>query len=106
MALPRERQTTIFDRMRTLARRAEGMDPRTPALHLFLVTLALSAFGLLIQASHAATVGSPEVLEGELSVLHKEREKNGGDASELRAQESALAVQVEDALDEAEEADE
>lgn len=62
-----ERQTTIFDWMEGFARRAEAHDPRAPALGLFLVTLALLGFGLLVQASHVATVGAPDVLAREVA---------------------------------------
>lgn len=48
-------QTTIFERLDTLARRAEVRDPRGPATTLFCIVLTLVTFGLLIQASHAAT---------------------------------------------------
>jgi cell division protein FtsW len=54
-----ERQTTIFERLDTLARHAGERDPRAPALALFLVVLALLGIGLLIQASHAATTRAP-----------------------------------------------
>ena len=61
-----EHQTTIFERLDSLARRAEVRDPRGPAVALFCVTLALAAFGLLVQASHAATTVSPEGFRAEL----------------------------------------
>lgn len=63
---PPERQITIFDRMERLTRRAERSDPRGPATTLCFITLALLGFGLLIQASHAATTASPEFLMDEL----------------------------------------
>ena len=66
LEMPREHQITIFDRMEKLARRAEESDPRGPATALCFITLALLGFGLLIQASHAATTGSPELLMDEL----------------------------------------
>jgi len=55
----REHQSTIFERLDALARRAEAHDPRGPATALFAVVLALSAFGLVVQASHAATTLAP-----------------------------------------------
>lgn len=59
-ALPRENQHTIFERMDTFARRAEAPDPSGPAAVLFCTVLALMGFGLLMQASHAATTLGPE----------------------------------------------
>jgi len=54
----RPRQTTIFERLDSLARQAGRRDPRDPAAAVFLVVLALMGLGLLIQASHAATTQS------------------------------------------------
>jgi cell division protein FtsW len=42
-----------------LTRRAGTRDPMGPATSLFLVVMALSGLGLLLQASHAATTRSP-----------------------------------------------
>lgn len=48
-------QLTITGFLDNLARRAEVRDPLRPATRLFLVVLALSGLGLLLQVSHAAT---------------------------------------------------
>lgn len=66
-AAQRERQTTIFEWMEGLARRAGSDDPTGPALGLFCATLALMALGLMIQAAHAASVSAPAELMRELS---------------------------------------
>jgi cell division protein FtsW len=63
---PREHQTTIFERLDQLARKAEMHDPATPAAAVFCIVLALSAIGLLIQASHAATTLEPAEFTGQL----------------------------------------
>ncbi len=62
----REHQTTIFERLDLLTRRAEVVDPRGPATALFCCVVALVTFGLLIQASHAATTVEPELFSGVL----------------------------------------
>ncbi len=51
-------QLTITGFLDNLARRAEVHDPLRPATRLFLVVLALSALGFLMQASHASTTRS------------------------------------------------
>ena len=51
-----ERQVTIFDRLDSLARRAESAHPVTPAIKLFCIVLAMMGLGLILQASHAATI--------------------------------------------------
>jgi len=56
VALPKEHQTTIFERLETLARCAETSDPTQPAVRLFCIVLGLMGLGLLLQASHAATI--------------------------------------------------
>lgn len=56
---PHENQHTIFERMDSLARRVEAPDPSGPASVLFMSVLALMGFGLLMQASHAATTLDP-----------------------------------------------
>ncbi|MFT7668769.1 MAG: cell division protein FtsW [Planctomycetota bacterium] len=61
-----EHQTTIFDRWDNLtkradnfvATRAEAQSPVQPAVKLFCIILAMMAMGLVLQASHAATVYS------------------------------------------------
>lgn len=63
----REHQTTIFERLDTLTRRAEVVDPRAPATALFCTVVALVTFGLLIQASHAATILEPDAFAKVLS---------------------------------------
>jgi cell division protein FtsW len=63
----REHQTTIFERLDTLARRAEVVDPRAPATALFCIVVALVTFGLLIQASHASTIMEPKTFFAQLS---------------------------------------
>ncbi|HUR27438.1 MAG TPA: FtsW/RodA/SpoVE family cell cycle protein [Planctomycetota bacterium] len=62
----REHQTTIFERLDSLTRRAEVVDPRGPATALFCCVVALVTFGLLIQASHAATIMEPSEFKGVL----------------------------------------
>lgn len=59
IAGPREHQTTIFERLDQLTRRAEVQDASRPAAALFCIVLALSSIGFLIQASHAATALQP-----------------------------------------------
>jgi cell division protein FtsW len=62
----RERQLTISGFLDNLARKAEVHDPLRPATRLFLVVLALSALGFLMQASHAATTRELSDFWGEL----------------------------------------
>jgi len=66
IAAPRETQHSILDRLENLARAAQVGDASRPALLLFGVVLALLAFGLVVQASHAATTSAPEVFWGVL----------------------------------------
>ncbi len=49
-----------------LARRAEVNDPAGPATRVMLCVLALSGFGLLIQAGHASTVLTPSEFDSNL----------------------------------------
>lgn len=56
---PGGEQLTIMGFLEDLARRAEVLDPLRPATRLFVVVLALSALGFLLQASFAATTRSP-----------------------------------------------
>src|SRR5690606_7595817 len=65
-ALPREHQTTLFERLDALARRATPADPSAPAVKLLCIVLALMALGLLLQATHAATISAPEAFVGEI----------------------------------------
>jgi cell division protein FtsW len=60
VAIPRERQHTLLDRLESLAQAARVPDASRPALGLFGVVLALLAIGLLVQASHAATTSPPD----------------------------------------------
>ena len=62
----RGEQLTIMGFLDNLARKAEVHDPLRPATRLFLVVLALSGLGFLMQASFAATTRSPEEFWGEL----------------------------------------
>jgi len=62
-----ERQTTIFDALDSWTRRAQAHDPIRPAIQLFCVVLALMGLGLLLQASHAATIYSdPSLFRAEV----------------------------------------
>lgn len=72
-ALPREHQTTLFERLDALARRATPADPTAPAVQLLCVVLALMALGLLLQATHAATISEPEVFAREIQQQAKFR---------------------------------
>ncbi|HTF90018.1 MAG TPA: FtsW/RodA/SpoVE family cell cycle protein [Planctomycetota bacterium] len=69
----REHQTTIFERLDSLTRRAEVVDPRAPATALFCCVVALVTFGLLIQASHASTILEPGFGEGKFSSVLTEQ---------------------------------
>lgn len=60
LALPRETQHSIFERLETFTRRFETPDPGKLAQRLFFVVLGLLAFGLIIQVNHAATTQSAE----------------------------------------------
>ena len=55
VAVPRERQLSLLERLDGLARSAELPDATRPAIAVFLVVLALLGFGLAMQASHAST---------------------------------------------------
>jgi len=59
-------QLTITGFLDNLARKAEVNDPMRPALRLFLVVLALSGLGFLMQASFAATTRTPAEFWGEV----------------------------------------
>lgn len=63
---PVEHQLTLFGRLDALARRAAPADPGGPAVKLLCVVLALMALGLVLQASHAATVTGPEGFAAEI----------------------------------------
>lgn len=51
-----EHQLSLFDRLGTFTLKAQTSDPRTPAVKLFCVVLAMMGLGLLLQAAHASTV--------------------------------------------------
>ncbi len=59
-------QLTIAGFLDNLARKAEVHDPLRPATRLFLVVLALSGLGFLVQASHASTTRDLAGFWGEL----------------------------------------
>lgn len=59
-------QLTIAGFLDNLARKAEVLDPMRPATRLFLVVLALSGLGFLVQASHASTTRGLESFAHEL----------------------------------------
>jgi cell division protein FtsW len=59
-------QLTITGFLDNLARKAEVHDPMRPATRLFVVVLALSLLGFLIQAAFVATTHTPEEFLGEL----------------------------------------
>ena len=61
-----EGQLTFTGFLDNLARKAEVQDPMRPATRLFLVVLALSGLGLLLQISHAATTRSVDGFVGEV----------------------------------------
>jgi cell division protein FtsW len=62
----REHQVTIFERLEDLTRRARRHDPVAPAIAVSCIVLALSALGLVMQASHAATTLEAAEFRGEL----------------------------------------
>ncbi len=72
-ALPRERQLTLFERLDALARRTAPADPSGPAVKLLCIVLALMALGLVLQASHAATISGPAHFAGEIQQQAKFR---------------------------------
>jgi cell division protein FtsW len=67
IAAPHEHQLTILERLDSLAKSAESLDPETPARALFFVVLALLGFGLVMQASHASTTMPAEEFWAALS---------------------------------------
>ncbi len=64
---PRPRQLTFSERLDSIARFAETHDPRGPATALFSIVLALMGIGLVVQASHAATIMAPEDFQAQLA---------------------------------------
>lgn len=67
MTVALERQVTIFDRLDDLARKAQAPHPGRPAVKLFCVVLAMMGLGLVLQASHAATIQGEEGFHQEIS---------------------------------------
>ena len=63
----REHQTTIFERIEALTLKARETDPSGPATAMFCVVLALSAIGMIVQTSHAATTLAPSDFYSALS---------------------------------------
>ncbi|MSR62558.1 MAG: hypothetical protein EXS08_08960 [Planctomycetes bacterium] len=59
-------QLTIMGFLDNLARKAEVHDPMRPATRLFVVVLALSLLGFLMQTSFAATTRTPAEFWGEV----------------------------------------
>ena len=51
-----EHQLTLFERLDEFTRRAEAPNPSRPAVKLFCLVLAIMGLGLILQASHAATI--------------------------------------------------
>ena len=63
---PGEQQTTIFDRLEIFPRLVEVHDPVRPAVKLLCAVLAMMGMGLLLQASHAATILPPKAFASEV----------------------------------------
>jgi len=59
-------QLTIMGFLDNLARRAEVHDPMRPATRLFVIVLALSAIGFLLQVGFAATTQAADAFWGEV----------------------------------------
>ena len=66
VGVAREHQTTIFERLREIHQKVERHDPVAPSVAIFCCVLALSALGMLVQASHAATTLAPAEFTSEL----------------------------------------
>lgn len=67
VAVSVERQSTLFDRLDDFARRAETTDPHRPAVKLFCIVLAMMGIGLVLQASHSATIQGEEAFHEEIT---------------------------------------
>jgi len=63
----RERQLTFVEYAHALTERARSLDPSGPATALACVVIALSAIGMVVQASHAATTLTQAQFYAELS---------------------------------------
>ncbi len=63
----RERQLTFVEYAQALTERARQLDPSGPATALLCIVLALSAIGMVVQASHAATTLSQAQFHAELT---------------------------------------
>ncbi len=63
----RERQHTLFEYAHALTERARQLDPAGPATALLGIVIALSAIGMVIQASHAATTLTAAQFSAELA---------------------------------------
>ncbi|MDP6538475.1 MAG: FtsW/RodA/SpoVE family cell cycle protein [Planctomycetota bacterium] len=63
---PGEHQVTLFERLDFIPRLVEVHDPVRPAVKLFCVVLAMMGMGLLLQASHAATILAPDAFASEV----------------------------------------
>lgn len=66
-AARRERQLTFVEYAQALTERARQLDPAGPATALLLVVVALSAIGMVVQASHAATTLTEAQFRAELA---------------------------------------
>ncbi len=62
-----EHQETIFDRLDQLTRKAEASHPGRPAVRLFCIVLAMMGLGLILQASHSATIQTGEEFHKEIT---------------------------------------
>ncbi len=63
----RERQLTFVEYAHSLTERARQLDPSGPATALLCIVLALSAIGMVVQTSHAATTLSEARFYAELT---------------------------------------
>lgn len=61
VAVPKERQLSLLERLDSLTQRVETLDPTKPAMALFWCVLGLMAVGLILQVNHVATTQPPDV---------------------------------------------